>query len=828
VRFKNRHNGVDVLGSNTAVVMNRQGGLVAISGATLNAEQAAASVSALTVREWGLSSKDAIAQAMEHMGHTEKAAWHYENARGDFEVFKSPGRARPVRVKRMYVPSAAGMTAAYYVETGLSVSPEGVPRAFAYLISAEDGTVLGRDNLVDDYQAYNYRVFTDTQGVPFEDPYGRNQPHPTGTPDGFIPTIPAPQQLISVAEISERVDDPWLPDGATETVGNNVDAFYNSIIKEDGEFDLFFIDPASSAEFRPQDGDFRAQITGPNTFDYTYDELDAPNDYIQLPPTDPDDPIPNTGAQLNAKIVNAFYVNNYLHDIFYDAGLDEAAGVAQTDNFGRGGIDGDPIKVMAGFAFGTFIATLGEGISPEMFMGHNGASLTARDSTLDNQVIGHEFGHYAVRRLVGRDVGFLTTSQARALNEGWSDFIGLFIMVDPEDGLPTVDPAWNGTFGVGAYTNRDYEFFPGFPIPVVTGTAAFDTYYHGVRRYPYTVDLNRNPLTLRMIADGEPLPDDVPIFDWKGRSRYNTEVHSAGEVWTAALWQCYNSILNGRTRLSFDEKQKRFVEYLVAGMKALPFNPTYTEARDGLLAVMKANDRRDYHLCRIAMAERGFGAGAISPVRDSRDLTGVKESFSKSEIAVSFIDAALDDSINSNDNDGILDAGETGLLTVTLRNSGFKNLRYVFAKLDRSPAYRTSRFGFMLFKRAAPGEDMTAQIPIRLLDDTQFANTDFKLRLLGLTRFFSPERDFEFAVNTHFNLDRVSAADDAEDAVAFDDWAVSIDDFTEFHPADPRWKRRLRDGNFVYQTAEGFAGYNSFLTSPELNVSLTEDFVINF
>ena len=38
---------------------------------------------------------------------------------------------------------------------------------------------------------------------------------------------------------------------------------------------------------------------------------------------------------------------NWLHDWYYDAGFDEAAGNAQTDNYGRGGLAGDNIKTQA-------------------------------------------------------------------------------------------------------------------------------------------------------------------------------------------------------------------------------------------------------------------------------------------------------------------------------------------------------------------------------------------------------------------------------------------------------------------------------------------------
>ena len=200
-------------------------------------------------------------------------------------------------------------------------------------------------------------------------------------------------------------------------------------------------------------------------------------------------------------------------------------------------------------------------------------------------------------------------------------------------------------------------------LRVVSGTAELDTYYHGVRRYPYSVDFRRNPLTLRMLAHDAVPPADVPIFDWRGRSRFNTEIHSAGEIWATSLWQCYQAVLRRRPHRAFAEVRALMAEYVVAGMKATPANPTFTEARDALLAVIKASNRGDFRVCRNAMAVRGLGAGAIAPPHTSRDLEGVQESFSRSNVAVSFIEAQMDDRLSSRDNDGILDAGEEGYLT---------------------------------------------------------------------------------------------------------------------------------------------------------------------
>ncbi len=816
--FQAYYDNLPVFGRSTHMIMERSGQLVAVSGQLPDTRLSRSSVS--PEQQWRLQPEQAVSEALDLNNHT--GDWQFSTMQADYHVFSNQDQSRRIRVKPVYMPSADGLTPAYYVETGLSLSAQGEPQALVYVLSARDGSVLASDNRVDDYQAFSYRVFTDPQGEPFDDPYGRNQAHPTGMPDGFLPDIPAPQQLITTAEQSTLVDDPWLPDNAEETVGNNVDAFFNSIITENGEFDFTFTDPASSAEFRPQDGDFRARITSPGNFDHSYDELSAPSDYLQLPPTDPSLPVPVDDPQLNAKIVNGFYVINYLHDLFYDAGFDEAAGNAQQDNFGRGGIEGDPIVLMTSFPFGIFIVSLGDGESPQVFQGINPFSLSNRDATMDFAVIGHEWGHYIVRRLVGGSTGFLTNKQGGALNEGWADFIGVFIQVDETDSLPVSAPGWNRTFASGAYVNRDFQFF----TPVVTGTADFDTYYHGVRRYPYSVDMQRNPLTLGHIADGAALPANIPVFDWRGRSRYNTEVHAAGEVWANALWECYNGLLNRPSPITFQQKRSRMAEYLVASMKVTPFDPTYTEARNALLSVIKANDHQDFRICKQAMAKRGLGAGAVSPPRDSRDMVEVRESFSDADRAVSFISAQLDDSIDSDDNDGLLDAGERGQLNITLRNTGFRNLPIVIARLQPNSAYQTYFGGFMIFwSGGSPGEDMTASIPIRLLDDTTFADTPFTLRVLGLGQ---GQQDPVFNLRTHYDLADTGTMDSVETLPSFGNWAVTQGAFTAFHPADPKWKRAQFNNNFVYQTKEGFAGYQSYLTSPELQVSDTDALIMSF
>lgn len=50
---------------------------------------------------------------------------------------------------------------------------------------------------------------------------------------------------------------------------------------------------------------------------------------------------------IDASIINLFYWNNVLHDVFYAYGFDEVSGNFQEYNFGKGGRDGDAVQANA-------------------------------------------------------------------------------------------------------------------------------------------------------------------------------------------------------------------------------------------------------------------------------------------------------------------------------------------------------------------------------------------------------------------------------------------------------------------------------------------------
>lgn len=72
-----------------------------------------------------------------------------------------------------------------------------------------------------------------------------------------------------------------------------------------------------------------------------------------------------------AAITNLFYMNNVMHDISYRFGFDESAGNFQTNNYGKGGVEGDAVLAQALDGSGTNnanFATLPDGVPGRMQM----------------------------------------------------------------------------------------------------------------------------------------------------------------------------------------------------------------------------------------------------------------------------------------------------------------------------------------------------------------------------------------------------------------------------------------------------------------------------
>lgn len=548
---------------------------------------------------------------------------------------------RPARVRAWWYATGTGLVPAWQVELVGHDARRGGLVAQSLWLAADDGRVLRRQGLLHDLRpqgrgqgcppacadaGFGYRVMADRRGVPWTDPYGRTSPHPEGQRTPWLPVAAAGSRLLYLRHARLGEGDPWLPDDATVTRGNNVDAFFHGLRVEGGRYhpDLF---ASWGPAFDAGNGDFRAPLAGRGAFDYHYDAGAASQDYFQSPGGQPA-PVPSGSTQLRAKIVQSFYAANWLHDVFHDAGFDEAAGNMQDDNFGRGGLDGDPLLVHAGYA-NTFAFVPADGTSPAISLGLNTFSLGNRDvSGFDLGVFAHEWAHTMFARLTTMRY----QGQQGAINEGTADFIGMFLGVHARqrDAAPGTGD-FHGAYPVGAYWNREYDF-PADPYPPAGSPGYPDhAYWHGIRRLPYSASLAINPLSFRHISAEHPLPPGLAIFDWKLRSLTQHEIHTAGEIWASALWQCARNLLAATPDRGFEAAHRRFLASLVAALKLFPVDATWTEARDAVLVAVRVGGEDDYRRCRAGFAQRGLGAGAVAPPRLANDNRGVVEDFTDAD-----------------------------------------------------------------------------------------------------------------------------------------------------------------------------------------------------
>lgn len=269
-----------------------------------------------------------------------------------------------------------------------------------------------------------------------------------------------------------------------------------------------------------------------------------------------------------------------------------------------------------------------------------------RDGTIDNTIVAHEWGHLLHMRLVD-----CATYQCLAQSEGWADFVALLMMVREGD---VASGDYDGTYAIGIHAGY---LFGGSD-------------YYGVRRAPYSRDFGKNGLMFGHVTDDEGLPATEPTM--RVSPAENSESHNSGEVWAAMLFDAYIALLEeagkpGSRIVSFEDARRRMADYMIAGMKLAPVDPTFTEQRDALLMATLARDPADMLLLASAFARRGAGSCAVSPARGSADFIGVQQDIElRADMGLASV--RVDDSLRSCDGDGILDAEERGRIEVTISN----------------------------------------------------------------------------------------------------------------------------------------------------------------
>ena len=380
-----------------------------------------------------------------------------------------------------------------------------------------------------------------------------SSPRPNPRPGYWMALRPpfVPRTLVSFSGDPQASPAGWL--NGNETDGNNVIAGLNPL----GRF--FLVQPVTA---KSPDRDFQFPL--------------------ELGPT-----APNPNNYNDAAITNLFYWMNRAHDLFWHAGFNEAAGNYQKRNFGRGGVEGDPIYAYAHFGVeATFQASLNNAFYTTQGLEDGSPAMIAMflsvgpdgyftDGSLDSEVLVHEYTHGVSLRLV-RNLG---GHHGGAMGEAWSDFFALEFTT-PEGAPP------DGVYAIGDYFWQRLNT--------------------GIRTRPYSTDMSVNPAT----------------FADLGRIGFLPAIHQDAGIWVEALLEVRANLIR-----QFGEKEgRRRTRLLVLdGMKLSVPSPTMVDARDGILLA----DRSDFKgesQTQIwqAFAKRGLGATAYAPNTNS---TRVNASF---------------------------------------------------------------------------------------------------------------------------------------------------------------------------------------------------------
>lgn len=430
------------------------------------------------------------------------------------------------------------------------------------LIDASSGRLVLRQSLT----AYNdatFRVFT------AESPTPKSPGHESVS---SMQPPPVERQLVTLPSLNAAASpNGWVTAGSTITSGNNANAYTDT-------------DNNNVAD------EPRVSATSNRTFDHPLDLAS--------------DPLDSKGAS----VTQLFYWVNFMHDKMYELGFTEAAGNFQLQNFGRGGEGNDPVNAEAldgGGSNNANFSTPVDGGRGRLQMYRWTAPSPDRDGSFEADVVLHEYAHGVSNRLVGGPSVTITQLSSRGMGEGWSDFFGLALTAEEGD-----NP--HGNTPIGAWHSY------------LSGGWFSENYYYGSRRYSYSTDMGRNPLTFKDIDPGQiDLHVDVPRNPTFSSTQDATQVHFQGTVWCSFLWELRAHLIG---KHGFQTGNHRALLLVTEGMKLGPANPNFIQSRDAILQAAMVNHPEDMGEIWTAFAKRGMGHGATAP--PSSTTTGVVESFS--------------------------------------------------------------------------------------------------------------------------------------------------------------------------------------------------------
>ena len=205
------------------------------------------------------------------------------------------------------------------------------------------------------------------------------------------------------------------------------------------------------------------------------------------------------------------------------------------------------------------------------------------DGDFDNGIIAHEYGHGISNRLTGGRNNTGCLGNQEQMGEGWSDFIGLIMTIEPGD--QGSDVRGIGTFAIGE--------------PITGG---------GIRPAPYTTNMTVNPFTY------------IDIQNTGQISR----PHGIGFLWCSMLWDMTWALID---RYGFDPDlingtggNNIAMQLVTDGMKLQPCSPGFVDGRDAILLADTLNNG-GANACLIwnAFARRGLGLSADQGSANSRN-----------------------------------------------------------------------------------------------------------------------------------------------------------------------------------------------------------------
>lgn len=531
--------GIEIFQGKIAVHVDRSGSVIATTGELMPEADRI-----VNLTQPHITSAEALRLAAGFAETELKAAPVAQSVEGTSEQHQkfdqSIGFARDPEGRLVYFPiSASSLRLAWEFTLWMKDSPD----AYLIVVDAERGSLLYR---------FNFTTYEDNPLNPHGMVYMGDSPrqglpyvgndNPASIDRLDVPFHATAFNGTTIFGVNDKHYDWWAGLTANGLISNNADAHLDR-------------SPADNIADTPRltalDGNFTFPL------DFTLD--------------------PTTDNNQKAAQVNLFYWVNRYHDILYSFGFTESAGNFQTNNFGLGGSGNDAIQADVQDGTGTNNANFstppdGRAGRVQMYLWTGSPML---DGDFDQGVIIHELTHGLSNRLVGNATG-LVGLQAQGMGEGWSDFIGLALLRKESDDV-------DGSYPVGQYVRNNYA--------------------KGIRRYPYSTNINVNPLTYSQIA-------------------INPEVHRIGEIWCSALWEMRALLIK---KYGFNEGQRQSIQLVVDGLKLTPNAPTFLDARDAILLADRVNNNgANQCLLWQAFAKRGMGYTASS---DGVDDPAPVESF---------------------------------------------------------------------------------------------------------------------------------------------------------------------------------------------------------